>query len=51
MLHVLEIAMERPLQLRWEGHSPYTYQWDDPLMQTTITAFNLCAQTYNCYYY
>mgnify|MGYP001342593093 CR=1 FL=1 len=29
------------------GTFPYTYQWDDPLMQTTITAFNLCAQTYN----
>lgn len=29
------------------GSFPYTYQWDDPLMQTTITAFNLCAQTYN----
>lgn len=25
-----------------------TYQWDDPLMQTTQTATNLAAGTYNC---
>ena len=29
------------------GTFPYTYQWNDALMQTTITAFNLCTQIYN----
>lgn len=28
------------------GTSPYFYQWDDPLNQTTQTATNLCAGTY-----
>jgi gliding motility-associated-like protein len=27
---------------------PYTYQWDDPLLQTTSTATNLCPGTYQC---
>ncbi|UKN00524.1 gliding motility-associated C-terminal domain-containing protein [Paracrocinitomix mangrovi] len=26
---------------------PYTFLWDDPLVQTTATATNLCAGTYN----
>ncbi|TSJ40117.1 T9SS type A sorting domain-containing protein [Fluviicola chungangensis] len=30
------------------GNPPYTYQWDDPLNQTTSTATNLCAGTYSC---
>ena len=29
------------------GNSPYTYVWDDSLSQTTATAINLCAGTYN----
>ncbi len=29
------------------GIPPYTYQWDDPLMQTTSSAVNLPAGTYN----
>ncbi len=29
------------------GVSPYTYQWDDPALQTNDTAFNLCAGLYN----
>ncbi|MBI4645980.1 MAG: T9SS type A sorting domain-containing protein [Bacteroidia bacterium] len=29
------------------GTPPYTYVWDDPLSQTTDTANNLCAGTYN----
>jgi len=28
------------------GTAPYTYQWDDPLSQTTQTATGLCARTY-----
>ncbi len=28
------------------GTSPYTYAWNDPSAQTTITATGLCAQTY-----
>jgi gliding motility-associated-like protein len=28
------------------GTSPYNYQWDDPLAQTTATATGLCAGTY-----
>ena len=28
------------------GNSPYTYSWDDPASQTTLTASNLCAGTY-----
>ena len=28
------------------GILPYTYLWDDPLNQTTDTAFNLCAGPY-----
>ena len=28
------------------GTPPYTYQWDDPLLQTTATADSLCAGTY-----
>jgi gliding motility-associated-like protein len=30
------------------GTAPYTYLWDDPLLQTTPTAINLCAGTYTC---
>jgi gliding motility-associated-like protein len=26
---------------------PYTYQWDDPLLQTSSTAINLCPGVYN----
>ncbi|MBI4648982.1 MAG: SprB repeat-containing protein [Bacteroidia bacterium] len=29
------------------GTAPYSYQWDDPLNQTTNTAVNLCAGIYN----
>ena len=29
------------------GTPPYTYQWDDPNNQTTVTATGLCADTYN----
>ena len=29
------------------GTSPYTYQWDDPNLQTTINATGLCAGTIN----
>ncbi len=29
------------------GTAPYTYLWDDPLMQNLQTASNLCAGTYN----
>lgn len=29
------------------GTLPYTYQWDDPSLQTTDTASALCAGTYN----
>ncbi|MFH1321902.1 MAG: PKD domain-containing protein [Bacteroidota bacterium] len=29
------------------GVPPYTYLWDDPGLQTTITATGLCAGTYN----
>ncbi|MBU0766010.1 MAG: gliding motility-associated C-terminal domain-containing protein [Bacteroidetes bacterium] len=29
------------------GTSPYTYQWDDPALQTTQIAINLVAGTYN----
>lgn len=29
------------------GTPAYTYQWDDPLLQTTPTAINLCAGVYN----
>ena len=29
------------------GDGAYTYQWDDPLFQTTLTANGLCAGTYN----
>ena len=29
------------------GTAPFTYQWDDPASQTTVTAINLCAGTYN----
>jgi len=29
------------------GTFPYSYQWDDPLSQNTITAYNLSAGTYN----
>jgi len=30
------------------GNTPYSYQWNDPLNQTTSTATNLCAGTYSC---
>ncbi|MBU0766138.1 MAG: SprB repeat-containing protein, partial [Bacteroidetes bacterium] len=30
------------------GTSPYTYEWDDPGMQTSPTATGLCPGTYNC---
>lgn len=30
------------------GSAPYSYQWNDPLNQTTSTATNLCAGTYSC---
>jgi hypothetical protein len=30
------------------GASPYTYLWDDPLLQTTQTAIGLCAGMYTC---
>jgi hypothetical protein len=30
------------------GAAPYSYQWNDPLNQTTSTASNLCAGTYSC---
>ncbi|MGV3612500.1 MAG: T9SS type A sorting domain-containing protein [Fluviicola sp.] len=30
------------------GNAPYSYQWNDPLNQTTSTATNLCAGTYSC---
>ncbi|WP_341904781.1 T9SS type A sorting domain-containing protein [Fluviicola taffensis] len=30
------------------GAAPYSYQWNDPLNQTTSTATNLCAGTYTC---
>lgn len=29
------------------GIIPYTVQWDDPLLQTTLTATGLCAGNYN----
>jgi len=29
------------------GTGPYTYQWDDPLLQITTIASSLCAGTYN----
>ncbi|MFH1320922.1 MAG: gliding motility-associated C-terminal domain-containing protein [Bacteroidota bacterium] len=29
------------------GMAPYTYLWDDPLIQTVSTASGLCAGTYN----
>lgn len=29
------------------GVSPYTFQWDDPTMQTTQTATSLCGGNYN----
>jgi len=29
------------------GTPPYTYQWNDPALQTTDTAYNLLAGTYN----
>lgn len=29
------------------NNPPYTYLWDDPLVQTTATASNLCAGTWN----
>ncbi|MBL4578484.1 MAG: T9SS type A sorting domain-containing protein, partial [Flavobacteriales bacterium] len=29
------------------GTAPYTYLWDDPLAQTTATATNLCAGSYD----
>ncbi|MFH1321751.1 MAG: PKD domain-containing protein, partial [Bacteroidota bacterium] len=29
------------------GTSPYTYQWDDPNSQASVTAGNLCEGTYN----
>ncbi|MCF8257235.1 MAG: gliding motility-associated C-terminal domain-containing protein [Flavobacteriales bacterium] len=29
------------------GTGPYTYLWDDPNAQTTVTATGLCAGTYN----
>ena len=28
------------------GTDPYSFQWNDPLLQTTATAINLCAGTY-----
>jgi len=28
------------------GTAPYTYQWNDPANQTTVTAIGLCAGTY-----
>ena len=31
------------------GTTPYTYQWDDPLAQTTVTAVGLCADTHIVY--
>ncbi len=31
------------------GQQPYTYQWNDDLLQTTQTATNLCAGTYICF--
>lgn len=31
------------------GLPPYTYQWNDDLLQTTQTAANLCAGTYICF--
>lgn len=30
------------------GQPPYSYQWNDPQNQTTVTASNLCAGTYTC---
>jgi len=30
-----------------DGTSPYTYQWNDPLSQTTPTATGLCAGSYD----
>lgn len=30
------------------GTLPYTYQWNDPAMQNTPTAINLCPGTYTC---
>lgn len=30
------------------GNTPYSYQWNDPMNQTTSTATNLCAGTYSC---
>ncbi|HXB11272.1 MAG TPA: SprB repeat-containing protein, partial [Bacteroidia bacterium] len=32
-----------------DGSGTYTYQWDDANNQTTATASNLLASTYNCY--
>ncbi|MFH1320500.1 MAG: T9SS type A sorting domain-containing protein [Bacteroidota bacterium] len=29
------------------GTTPYTYQWNDPALQTTATAINLCAGNYS----
>ncbi|MBW8051639.1 MAG: PKD domain-containing protein [Cytophagales bacterium] len=29
------------------GTAPFTYQWDDLASQTTVTAINLCAGSYN----
>ncbi|MBK9190571.1 MAG: SprB repeat-containing protein [Crocinitomicaceae bacterium] len=29
------------------GSAPYNIQWNDPLLQTTFTAFNLCAGVYD----
>lgn len=29
------------------GTQPYSYSWDDPLLQTNISASGLCAGTYN----
>jgi len=31
------------------GTGAYTYMWDDPMTQTTATAFNLCAGVYVVY--
>ncbi len=31
-----------------DGTSPFTYLWDDPLAQTTMTAVGLCAGVYTC---